>query len=109
MPHAPKIERDPRQIDGIARDHNGNALGGVRVPWIEVPRGQYLPRCACGPTRGEFVPFEGERLDLLYRDGEEYERRWRQEVQRLVDERFLLPEDAEKLRAPSLAVPPSPG
>jgi hypothetical protein len=109
MPHAPKIERDPRQVDGIARDHHGNALGGVRVPWIEVPRGQYLPRCACGPTRGEFVAFESERLDHLYRDEEEYERRWHRAVQRLVEERFLLPEDAGELRAPSPRVPPSRG
>jgi hypothetical protein len=100
MPHAPKIERDPRQIDGVARDHNGNALGGVRVPWIEVPRGRYLPRCACGPTRGEFIPFDDQRIDLLYPDRESYERRWDQAVQRLVDDGFLLPEDAEKLPAP---------
>ena len=109
MPHAPKIERDPRQVDGIARDHNGNALGGVRVPWIEVPRGQYLPRCACGPTRGEFIPFGRERIDRLYPDREVYEHHWYNAVQRLVDDRFLLPEDAESLPAPSARVPPSPG
>lgn len=108
MPHAPKIARDPRQTDGIARDQFGNALGGVRVPWIEVPRGRYLPRCACGPTSGEFVPFDSERTDLLYRDRKAYERRWHQAVQRLVEDRFLLPDDADKLPVPSQTVPLSP-
>jgi hypothetical protein len=102
MPHAPKIERDSRQVDGVARDQHGNALGGVRVPWVEVPRGHYLARCECGPTRGEFVPFDSEQMRSRYGDREVYEERWRRAVRRLVDDGFLLPEDVTELPVPSL-------
>jgi Alpha/beta hydrolase domain len=106
MPHAPKIERDSRQADGVARDHNGNALGGVRVPWIEVARGQYLARCECGPTRGEFIPFEDEHVVRMYGDEETYQHLWQRARERLVEDRFLLPEDAVKLPVPPLSRPP---
>jgi alpha/beta hydrolase family protein len=102
MPHASKIERDPRQVDGVARDHCGNALGGVRVPWIEVPRGQYLARCECGPTRGEFVPFDSEHMRNMYGDRETYQDRWCRSVGRLVDDGFLLPDDRAKMPVPFL-------
>jgi Alpha/beta hydrolase domain len=109
MPHAPKIERDPRQADGVGRDQYGNALGGVRVPWIEVARGQYLARCECSPTRGEFIPFEDENVVRMYGDEETYQRLWQRARQRLVEDRFLLPEDAVKLQVPPLDTPPFQG
>lgn len=97
MPHVGRIARDPQGIDGVVRDEFGNAVGGLRVPWLEVPRAQYLPRCACGPTLGEVVPFDAERLGRLYPDPEDQARRWRRAVERLVEDRLLLAEDAGAL------------
>jgi len=100
MPHVPPILRDPSRIDGVVRDEWGNAVGGLRAPWLEAPRAQYLPRCACGPTLGEVVPFDEGRMSTLYGDPAGFERLWRRAVDRLVEDRLLLAEDAEHLRHP---------
>ncbi len=97
MPHVARIARDPQAVDGVVRDEFGNAVGGLRVPWLEVPRRAYLPRCDCGPALGEVVPFDAERLGQLYPDPEDLTRRRRRAVQRLVEDRLLLAEDADAL------------
>jgi hypothetical protein len=97
MPHVGRIARDPQGVDGVVRDEFANAVGGLRVPWLEAPRAQYLPRCACGPTMGEVVPFDAERLRRLYPGPEDHAARWRRAVQRLVEDRLLLAEDAAAL------------
>jgi hypothetical protein len=97
MPHVPRIERDPTSVDGVARDEHGNALGGLRMPWLEAPRAQYLPRCPCGPTTGQTIPFPDEKLAEIYRSDDEYLARWNRAVDRLVEDRLLLPEDAEAM------------
>ncbi|HWF17588.1 MAG TPA: alpha/beta hydrolase domain-containing protein [Acidimicrobiales bacterium] len=97
MPHVGCIARDPHSVDGVGRDEFGNALGGLRVPWLEAPRAQYLPRCACGPTLGEVIPFDAERLRRLYPEPEAHVTPWRRAVQRLLEDRLLLAEDAGAL------------
>jgi hypothetical protein len=97
MPHVGRIARDPACVDGVARDEFANAVGGVRVPWLEAPQAQYLARCACGPTLGEVVPFEAELLHRLYPGSEDHASRWQRAVQRLVEDRLLLAEDAETM------------
>jgi hypothetical protein len=98
MPHVPRIQRDPGSIDGLVRDEHGNAVGGVRAPWLEAPRAQYLPRCACGPTRGERVPFSEEKLRRVYLTDAAHAAAWDRAVQRLVEDRLLLPQDGAMLR-----------
>ncbi len=97
MPHVARIARDPSTVDGVVRDEHGNAVGGVRVPWLEAPRAQYLPRCPCGPTLGETVAFSNEKMARLYPTDAEHERLWRRAVDRLVEDRLLLNEDVELL------------
>jgi hypothetical protein len=99
MPHVSRIARDPASADGIVRDSNGNAVGGVRMPWLEAPRAQYLPRCACGPTLGEVIPFDEPRLRGLCAEDRDHAQRWRRAVTRLLEDGLLLPEDVEPLLA----------
>jgi hypothetical protein len=100
MSHVGRIARDPGSVDGVVRDEFGNAVGGLRVPWLEAPRAHYLARCACGPTLGEMRPFDAERLRRLYPGPEDHATRWRRAVQRLVEDRLLLAEDAATLAPP---------
>ena len=99
MPHVGRIERDPDAVDGIARDEHGNALGGVRAPWLEAPRAQYLARCSCSPTIGEVARFDNGTLARLYPSDEVHELLWNRAVTRLAEDRLVLPEDAAVLRA----------
>jgi hypothetical protein len=99
MPHVPRLARDPSAVDGIVRDQHGNAVGGVRLPWLEAPQAQYLARCECGPTLGEVVPLGDEQLTRLYRSDAEHEFQWRRAVERLVEDRLVLPEDLDDLLA----------
>ncbi len=98
MPHVPRIERDPTSVDGVARDEHGNALGGLRVPWLEAPRAQYLPRCPCSPTIGQTIPFPDEKIATLYASDDDYRARWNRAVDRLVEDRLLLADDADEVR-----------
>ena len=104
MPHVPRILRNTGAIDGVARDEYGNALGGLRAPWLEAPRAQYLPRCPCSPTVGEAIPFTDEVLATLYATDAVHARQWDRAVQRLIEDRLLLTQDAPELTAlrPSL-------
>jgi hypothetical protein len=97
MPRVAPIVRDPRAVDGILRDEHGNAVGGLRLPWIAVPRAQYLPRCSCGPTLGETRAFAASELDRLYASDADHEALWVQAVDRLVADRHVLAEDRDLL------------
>jgi hypothetical protein len=110
-------------VDGvIERDEFGNAVGGLRLPELDVPLATYLGSnelnednipgiltgvidqlrlfCALAGSYFELTP---EEVTELYRSGE-YARRYRQRLGLLVARRFLLAEDAAKLDA-ALAAP----
>ena len=70
MPSGAWITCDPHALDGVARDEHGNAIGGLRAPWVEVPTAQYLPRCSCSPTTGEKIPFSDDEIARLYGDAD---------------------------------------
>jgi hypothetical protein len=99
MPHAARITRDPDAPDGVARDEFGNARGGLRSPWLDVPTARYLPRCSCSPVTGAMVPFTPAELARRYPRPRDLDRQWTGAIDRLVRERFLLEEDAAALRA----------
>jgi hypothetical protein len=95
MPSAPRVERTG---EGLARDANGNALGGVRSPWLDVPDGRYLPRCSCSPVIGAFEPFPPEEMTRRY--GDRYPQLLRQRAEELAAEGWLLADDLDAV-APS--------
>jgi hypothetical protein len=85
----------------LSRDADGNVIGGVRPPQIEVPLGTYVESNAgpgfCG-LYGGFAPFDEEEVRLRYRNHGGYVSRYTQEVRRSVAEGFLLLEDAAAQR-----------
>ncbi len=89
-----QVGRDDRGRRIVEVDANGNALGGVPHPMVEVPRGTYLAHNA--PTScfitGAFIEFEADKLKTLYPNSENYLERVRQSVSRTISERFLLPQ-----------------
>ena len=80
----------------VRRDALGNALGGLRLPQIDVPTARYdgigTP-LACR-LQGAAVPFARDTLRSLYRDHETYVSRFAQATNRAVAAGVLLGEDA---------------
>ena len=85
----------------LARDGNGNAIGGIRPPDIQVPLGTYLESNTgpgfCG-LFGGFDPFDEATVRSLYRNHGAYVSQFVQAVKRSEREGFLLREDAQKQR-----------
>ena len=85
----------------LARDANGNAIGGIRPPDIEVPLGTYVESNTgpgfCG-LFGGFAPFDEARLAALYRNHGAYVNRFMRAVKDSERQGFLLREDAQTQR-----------
>ena len=107
-----------RVVDGaLARDGFGNAIGGLRLPELDLPVATYLPNNAVDVDAipgifqpfiglldlfcrlsGSVFPFDEATLAELYPSRSRYLDRYEQKLHVLVQRRFLLAEDAEKLR-----------
>jgi len=96
MPRAPRITRDATAPDGLARDEHGNALGGIRTPWVDVPDARYVARISPGnPLSAGLRRFTDAEMHALYGSRDEYERRVRARLEGMVGDRFLLAEDRD--------------
>jgi hypothetical protein len=126
-----KIETHPPKLIGngaykilVPRvDADGNDLAGIRLPAIEAPIGTYtgwnlrprgLAEGELSGLLGSFIPFaksESQRkktrdprrsLAERYKDRDDYTRQVSQAARALVEERFLLQEDAERIIAEAI-------
>ena len=86
-------------------DEFGNALGGLRTPWLDVPTATFYPGRRGGSTpfrcsdNGYWVPFTWSQREAVYGSFEGYAQRFLESVDRLVEERWLTPEDGETIRS----------
>ncbi len=85
----------------LARDADGNAIGGIRPPDVRVPLGNYVEANSgpgfCG-LFGGFDSFNAGVLQSRYRNHGSYVNQYQQAVQAVVHEGFLLKADADALR-----------
>lgn len=100
----PRGDRIETGADGeILRDEHGNARGGVRLSYVDVPFATYLARAPGeDPFRGMIglqVPFPRQKLVELYGTHDAYVARVKKRVDELVTEGWILPEHADELRA----------
>jgi hypothetical protein len=103
----PKAERIRIENPGtpqarIALDQFGNAIGGVRTPYLDVPIATYYTSSKgetfC-PELAHTVPFDWARLNALYGTPQNYRARVTQSVDRLARERWLTESDGRKIKA----------
>ena len=94
MPHGEHLERDPAAPDGLRRDKYGNAMGGIRTPWVEAPNAQYFARSPGNPLAACYRPFTAAEMDAIYGDRETYVNIFREKVAALIDAGWALPADA---------------
>lgn len=109
-PSADRIERE----DGrAAEDEYGNALGGLRLPVIDVPVAEYQGH-GCEEYESSFgqtIQFDSETLQELYPTREDYIAELEAAVDQTVEDGFLLEADAHDLvrRAERSDIPESSG
>ena len=101
----PRAERIAVKDFGIPQaafdvDQFGNAKGGVRSPYIEVPTATYAAQSPgqCNNIVSK-TPFDWSRLQTIYGTPKTYTDRVRAVVDRLVKERWLTESDARGIKA----------
>jgi hypothetical protein len=114
----PRAERVVVENGALALDANGNARGGVRNTYVDVPAATYAVPNSADPkpgTRDDFycsiagyqTPLSIERLRALHTDAATYRRKVQQRLDELTKAGWFLPEyaeqvtgDAEKVQIP---------
>lgn len=102
-PSQPRVELAGTPPE-IVRDALGNAVGGIRLPDLEVPTATHRGASPRGETpnlSGRSTPLTPEALHSLYPDRRRYLDRFAAAVRAGVDAGFLLPRDAERLSTDS--------
>jgi hypothetical protein len=103
-PHAGQIATTSRTPPAIVFDQFGNALGGVRTPFVDVPTATYTPADTVAHTTafsgfcflyGYNTPFDDATLDSLYRNHADYFGKVLFESDALVAQGFWLAPDAQ--------------
>jgi hypothetical protein len=106
-PRADRIQLTNTMPAAIARDAFGNALGGVRTPFLDVPTATYVPIDTVAHVTqfsgfcilyGYNVPFGQSTLATLYRNHGDYVRQVVHETNDLVKEGFWLQPDAQTVK-----------
>jgi len=81
-------------------DAHGNAVGGVRTPYVDVPTGTYHPTSEgpgyCGALFGSFVPFAEAELRSLYPTHRDYVDKVTAQVRALVHARWYTAQDGAR-------------
>jgi hypothetical protein len=107
-PSADRLEVASSPPVVLARDADGNALGGVRSPHVEVPiatvDGLNSGTGFCG-LFGSTTPFTPERLAELYPTNQDFVDAWGAAIVALVGDGFLLPADGWELYLAALTLP----
>ena len=90
----------------LERDEYGNAVGGIRLPHVEVPLGRHF-----GPRPFETAalePFDEDKLARLYPTRDAYVEQVEKAAQRCVEQGAMLPADATRVIDEARAVPRRP-
>lgn len=106
----PMADRIALAADGrtVVRDAHGNAIGGVRTPYLDVPIATYGAVSTNAPGSppsnrcdfyGHQVDFPREKLVQLYGDHAGYRRAINRSIKSLVRKGWYLRQDANELRA----------
>jgi Alpha/beta hydrolase domain len=103
-PRAPRIETASGGL--FVKDEYGNSRGGVRCAQMDVPRNRYQSNPGTNPDGtpafgvvGIEEPIPSETLKGMYRDHRDYVDRFSRRIDELIAEGWLLPADAEEMRA----------
>jgi hypothetical protein len=108
---APKASRiETKEVGGktvFVTDDIGNALGGIRSPYVDAPIAIYHTGHGegpgCGNNFGYAEPLKWARLETMYGSYKNYTGRVTESLERLVKENWVTPSDAKRIKAELLA------
>jgi hypothetical protein len=100
-PTAPRLQVDDAGT-GYRLDDRGNAQGGLRTPWVDVPSAVLSGLGQSGESFamlfGRTVPFDEAELSDLYPGGEaDYLARFESALDAAIDARYLLEQDRAEI------------
>jgi hypothetical protein len=105
-PRAARIHETDARTGTVGRDRFGNALGGLRTPFVDSPTRTFSPTDASAydtplsglcPLMGFSIPFSHTRLHALYPSHAAYVARVTREANRLVRSGFWVASDAAQV------------
>ncbi len=106
-PSAPRLELAAGAAITLVRDANGNALGGIRTPQVDVPIAALSGEPQAGSVFcllfGSTTPFDDAMLTALYADHAAYVTAFNAATDRAVAAGFILPPDADLMKANAAA------
>jgi hypothetical protein len=106
-PQAPQIVVDKNFV--IQRDSFGNALGGLRISYMEAPTAAHTGSLSAGGGMGGVMgarkPFTPDVLQRLYPQPEVYVAKFSAATDRLLADRWISAEDAEAMKKAAAAGP----
>jgi hypothetical protein len=109
-PRAPRVtvENGGTSQARVVLDQNGNALGGVRSPYVDVPAATYVTTTKGPGTCGNLAhmkAFDWAKLNTLYGTPSGYAVQVSSSVDRLVRDRWLTEADGKKIKAAAVVAP----
>jgi hypothetical protein len=114
-PRAPRLKTlagdKPGAPSQLVLDANGDAQGGIRTPWVEVPTARLSglgnSPGIIGSLFGVTEPFDQAMLDNLYPGGRtEYLKKFDRSLASAIKAGFILPADATDIKALAAAMYP---
>jgi hypothetical protein len=100
-PEAKRIELATLDKVSVAKtDEHGNAVGGVRSPFVDVPISRFEVHSGPAPTCkqvGNETPFAKDVLVKLYGDADAYLEAFTKSLDATIKARYLLPLDRQRL------------
>jgi hypothetical protein len=100
-PTAPYLQVTSTSPVVFTKDANGNTKGGVRSPQVDAPVAAF-GGIGQGPQFcflfGTTVPFPSTQIAALYKNHGQFVSAWSNDMQNLVNGRFLLPADQVELQ-----------
>ena len=96
----PEVNTITREDRDLKRDEFGNALGGLRSPFLDVPIGKYIASNPEDPEGicGKLILFSKEEFLKQYKDKEDYLGKFNRVVDTQEKDGWISREDAEKMR-----------
>jgi len=102
-PIGTKLVTNEAAAPALVLDAHGNATGGVRTPWVDVPIATYAgigdPGHGALSMMGSTEAFDAARLAQMYRNKADYLTRFAAALEKSISAGFILADDRDEILA----------